>query len=50
MIQRAHGSLTQALDKYGTGYGYATDIMNATHELQKNPSDPMQVLQRDIHS
>jgi hypothetical protein len=46
-IQWAGGNVTQGLDGYGTGSGYATDILKAATDLQSNPS--IQTLQQDIH-
>jgi len=48
-IQLAGGNLVQGLDKHGGRHGYATDILRATQDLQKSPSDPMQVLKQEIH-
>lgn len=48
-IHLAGGNLVQGLDKYGGRRGYATDILRTTQDLQKNPSDPMQVLKQEIH-
>ena len=50
-VHQAHGNLAQALDGYGTGAGtgYGSRMLKAMRDLQKKPSDPIKVLQQDIH-
>lgn len=47
-IQWSGGDVTKGLDGYGTGKGYATDILKAEADLKLGPKNPQQVLINDI--
>jgi hypothetical protein len=49
LIKRSRGNVFEALIKYGESPANATKILSAMKTLQKNQSDPMQILKKDLH-
>jgi soluble lytic murein transglycosylase-like protein len=48
-IDRRHGNVTDALNGYGTGKGYADNILAAEKALKESKTeDPMEILKRTI--
>ena len=47
-IQWSGGDVTKGLNCYGTGTGYATNILKAESDLKLGPKNPQQVLINDI--
>ena len=48
LYDRNAQNLTTALDKYGTGPGYSTNLIAARKALDANPADPMAALAKTI--